>query len=248
MDRTGENTESSVGFLRPEVAKAENYIERILEVSPKPMSCTKTMQCERQGACILFDVQFKLLRENRGKHLVKIGLRSGTLRLRLDPLHARRLHPKNEIKPTVVVEQISVDSFTTKLSVADPTISDEHGKRVTSPHAWLRVSSGGTPKEPCWFFEAYRDELFNGTAEDLTCEIRPEARACCRYTYEFVIKEGDWSYDTTIHPKTRWLGGKFAQLKLRAYCEKRIRRIHSNVTSELSNIIARGRWICSAKK
>lgn len=233
---------------RLEVGEVENYLEEILEVRPKPLSCSKTLNCGHKGARNHFEVEFKLFREHRGIHIVKFGLRSGKLQLYLEPLRADRLQPENEIKPAVIVEEVSTSSRKVKLSAKDPTLSENRSKTVIVTRTQVRISCGGTHKKPYWFFEAFRDQVLEGTAKNLICTVRPQNKACCRYRYEFVIEKGDWSYDMTIHPKTSWMGQKFSQLKLKAYCKKKVRDIYSHVNTKLGNTVAKGSWTCSAKK
>ncbi len=240
------NSSPKPGWL--EVGEVKDYMEEILEVRPKPLSCSKTLNCGHKGARNHFDVEFKLFREYHGNHIVKFGLRSGKLQLYLEPLRADKLQPENEINPTVIVKEELTNSRKAKLSPKDPTLSEDRSKKVIGPRTEVRISCGGTHKKPYWFFEAFRDPVLEGTAKNLICTVRPQNKVCCRCRYEFVIEKGDWSYDMTIHPKTSWMGQKFSQLKLDAYCKKKVGDIYSRFNKKFGNTVAKGSWICSAKK
>ncbi len=248
MNYTDSSEYHSDKSIRLKVQKDRNYLEEFVEVEAEPESCSKTMNCEHQGAINIFRVDFKLRKENRGKHTVKLGLRGGKLKLFLDPVRAKKLQPKNIIKQKLNIKEESNRYCKTKFSVIDPTISEKHSEKTTSTKSWIIISCGGTPKEPIWSFEAYRNSVLEGITENLICKVKPEKFKHCRYKYIFLIDEGDWFYDITIHPDTNFLLIKYTKLILRSYCRKQIRKIHSDVVKQFRNIIARGRWICLAKK
>lgn len=227
--------------------KVANSMPNVLEVKFEPSSCSETIVCELFGGNINFEVEFKLHREHYDEHLLKVGLKSGKLQLNLGALQKKWLKPKIKILPTVAITEEMKSLYETILSIKTSHFSKSGSKTLSVESIFVRISSGGTPERPYWFFEALEGHLLEGIVEDLVCKIIPTEKICCKCGYEFIVEPGDWSFDYSFDQHFGKLNTYFARLQMREIAIRRI-MLYNHVAEQDKYIISRGKWKCPVDK
>lgn len=233
--------------LPPVKPKFKNFMPDILEIRFEPSSCTESIACSGFGGEANFELDFKLYREDYEEHLIKIGLKRGKLKLNLEPLQKKWLKPKTRIPPTATIREEVKNSFEIKPSIKQTPFSKEKTKSQTFNSTFIRISTGGTPERPYWYFEAVEGHFLEGTAEDLLCKITPAEEFCCNCKYEFIVEPGSWSFEFSVDQKLGKLNLLFAKLKMKELAKRRIIQFNYNA-EQLYYVLSRGKWKCPANK